>query len=54
MRLQAASSKERPCLPANHFARDDDHFEAMLRECWRVLDRNGIFFCQLASDIGIE
>jgi SAM-dependent methyltransferase len=37
-----------------HFARDDDHFEAMLRECWRVLDRNGIFFCRLASDIGIE
>lgn len=37
-----------------HFARDDDHFEAMLRECWRVLDRNGIFFCRLASSIGIE
>lgn len=37
-----------------HFARDDDHFEAMLRECWRVLDSNGIFFCRLASSIGIE
>ena len=37
-----------------HFARDDDHFEAMLRECWRVLSRNGIFFCRLASSIGIE
>jgi len=37
-----------------HFARDDDHFEAMLRECWRVLNRNGIFFCRLASSIGIE
>ena len=37
-----------------HFARDDDHFEAMLRECWRVLIRNGIFFCRLASSIGIE
>ena len=37
-----------------HFARDDDHFEAMLRECWRVLDGNGIFFCRLASSIGIE
>jgi SAM-dependent methyltransferase len=37
-----------------HFARDDDHFEAMLRECWRVLDRNGIFFSRLASSIGIE
>ena len=37
-----------------HFARDDDHFEAMLRECWRLLDSNGIFFCRLASSIGIE
>src|SRR5262245_25747943 len=34
-----------------HFARDDDHFEAMLRECWRVLDDNGLFFCRLASSI---
>jgi SAM-dependent methyltransferase len=37
-----------------HFARDDDHFDAMLRECWRLLDRNGLFFCRLASSIGIE
>lgn len=37
-----------------HFAQDDECFEAMLRECWRVLDRNGIFFCRLASSIGIE
>lgn len=37
-----------------HFARDDDHFEAMLRECWRLLDSNGILFCRLASSIGIE
>jgi tellurite methyltransferase len=37
-----------------HFARDDDHFEAMLRECWRLLDRHGIFWCRLASSVGIE
>jgi SAM-dependent methyltransferase len=37
-----------------HFARDDDHFLAMLRECWRLLDSNGTFFCRLASSIGIE
>jgi tellurite methyltransferase len=37
-----------------HFARDDDQFEAMLRECWRVLASNGVFFCRLASSIGIE
>lgn len=36
-----------------HFAQDDARFEAMLRECWRVLDSNGIFFCRLASSIGI-
>jgi len=37
-----------------HFARDDRHFEAMLQACWRVLDRHGLFFCRLASSIGIE
>jgi SAM-dependent methyltransferase len=37
-----------------HFARDDAHFMAMLRECWRVLDTSGLFFCRLASSIGIE
>ncbi len=37
-----------------HFARDDGHFEAMLHECWRILERGGVFFCRLASSIGIE
>ena len=37
-----------------HFARDAAHFEAMLQECWRILDRDGVFFCRLASSIGIE
>ncbi|MGE0449049.1 MAG: class I SAM-dependent methyltransferase [Vicinamibacterales bacterium] len=37
-----------------HFARDDDHFEHMLRECVRLLDDGGLFFCRLASSIGIE
>jgi SAM-dependent methyltransferase len=37
-----------------HFARDAAHVEAMLREGWRVLDRGGVFFCRLASSIGIE
>jgi len=37
-----------------HFARDDDHFAAMLREMWRVLKPGGLFFSRLASDIGIE
>jgi SAM-dependent methyltransferase len=37
-----------------HFANDDDHFTAMLRESWRVLKPGGLFFCRLASSIGIE
>ena len=37
-----------------HFARDDAHFDAMLHESWRVLKRGGLFFCRLASSIGIE
>ncbi len=37
-----------------HFARDDDHFGAMLRGAWRVLKPGGLFFCRLASSIGME
>jgi SAM-dependent methyltransferase len=37
-----------------HFARDDDHFNAMLSGVWRVPKPAGLFFCRLASSIGIE
>jgi tellurite methyltransferase len=37
-----------------HFARDDAHFNAMVREMWRVLAPAGMLFCRLASTIGIE
>ncbi len=37
-----------------HFARDDDHFHAMLHGCWRTLKPGGLFFCRLASTIGAE
>jgi tellurite methyltransferase len=37
-----------------HFARGDDHFEAMLRGTWRVLKPGGLLFCRLASSIGME
>jgi len=37
-----------------HFARDDEHFEAMLRGLWRVLKPGGLFFCRLGSTIGME
>ncbi len=37
-----------------HFARDDTHFESMLLGSWRVLKPGGLFFCRLASSIGME
>ena len=37
-----------------HFARDDQQFRAMLLGSWRPLRPGGIFFCRLASSIGIE
>jgi len=37
-----------------HFARDDAHFESMLRQLWRVLKPGGLFFARLASTIGID
>jgi tellurite methyltransferase len=37
-----------------HFARDDAHFESMLRGAWRVLKPGGLFFCRLGSSIGME
>jgi tellurite methyltransferase len=37
-----------------HFARDDAHWKAMLREMWRVLAPGGVFFARLATTIGHE
>jgi tellurite methyltransferase len=37
-----------------HFATDDNRFEAMLRGSWRALKPGGLFFCRLASSIGLE
>lgn len=37
-----------------HFAGDDAEFRAMLFGSWRVLKPGGLFFCRLASSIGIE
>jgi SAM-dependent methyltransferase len=37
-----------------HFARDDNQFQAMLRGTWGVLKAGGLFFCRLASSIGME
>jgi tellurite methyltransferase len=37
-----------------HFARDDAHFEAMVRAMWRVLRPGGMLFARLASSVAIE
>jgi SAM-dependent methyltransferase len=37
-----------------HFARDEQHWLAMVSEMWRVLTPRGIFFARLASTIGLE
>jgi tellurite methyltransferase len=36
-----------------HFARDDQHFDAMLHGAWRVLKPGGLLFCRLGSTIGM-
>ena len=36
-----------------HFARDSDHFGAMVRQMWRVLRPGGLFFARLASSVGL-
>lgn len=37
-----------------HFAEDDTEFAGMLSASWRVLQPGGLFFCRLATSIGIE
>lgn len=37
-----------------HFARDEPHFQAMLAGSWRLVKPGGLFFCRLASSIGME
>jgi SAM-dependent methyltransferase len=37
-----------------HFARDEEHFRAMLMEMWRVLRPGGMLFCRLGSRIGMD
>jgi tellurite methyltransferase len=42
------------CNAVLHFARDDAQFRAMLEGSWRMLKPGGLFFCRLASSIGVE
>ncbi|MGA1984136.1 MAG: class I SAM-dependent methyltransferase [Acidobacteriaceae bacterium] len=40
------------CHSVLHFAPDEAHLDAMVRELWRVLRPGGMLFCRLASTIG--
>ena len=42
------------CNSVLHFAKDEEHFRAMLSELWRVLKPGGILFCRLGSRIGMD
>jgi SAM-dependent methyltransferase len=42
------------CSAVLHFARDEQHFRAMLSELWRVLRPGGMLFCRLGSRIGMD
>jgi SAM-dependent methyltransferase len=42
------------CNSVLHFARDEAHFLAMLKELWRVLRPGGMLFCRLGSRIGMN
>ena len=37
-----------------HFADNEQHFDQMVQEMWRVLKPSGLLFVRLASTIGIE
>ena len=42
------------CSAVLHFARNEEHFRAMLAELWRVLRPGGMLFCRLGSRIGMD
>jgi SAM-dependent methyltransferase len=42
------------CSAVLHFARNEEHFRAMLKELWRVLRPGGMLFCRLGSRIGMD
>jgi SAM-dependent methyltransferase len=42
------------CSAVLHFARDENHFDRMIAEMWRVLAPGGFFFARLATSIGFE
>jgi len=54
MSFDAASADVVLSSAVLHFARDEAHFNAMLEGSWRMLRPGGLWFCRLASSIGME
>ncbi len=54
MSFEAESVDAVICSAVLHFAADEDHFWRMVEGIWRVLKPGGLFFCRLASSIGME
>lgn len=52
--FESASADVVICSAVLHFARSHNHFERMLHGAWRLLRPGGLFFCRLASTIGME
>lgn len=42
------------CNSVLHFARDEEHFLAMVAELWRLVKPGGMLFCRLGSRIGMS
>jgi SAM-dependent methyltransferase len=54
MTFPASAADVVVCSAVLHFADSDEQFEAMLGAMWRVLRPGGLFFCRLATTIGID
>ena len=52
MSLESASVDAVISSAVLHFARDDEHWLAMVREMWRVLAPGGVLFARLATSVG--
>ena len=41
------------CIAVLHFAKDPGHFDTLLDTTWRLLKPGGLYFCRLATSIGM-
>ncbi|MEZ6035841.1 MAG: class I SAM-dependent methyltransferase [Planctomycetota bacterium] len=52
--FDASSADVVICNAVLHFARDPQHFRAMLDGAWRLLAPGGLLFARLASSVGLD